>query len=216
MKLNLSMAKKGIFISLEGIEGCGKSTQSKLLAQYFTELGYCVILTREPGGTLIGEKIRDLLLDPKNNNMASITELLLYLSARAQHIVEVISPALSAGKVVICERFNASTLAYQGYARGLDIDRVSKLINMATYGLEPDLTIILDLEVQDGLARAEKRSNHKDRLESEGFLFHNKVRQGYHEIARKWTKRVKLIDASGSIDEVFTRIRESIKENIVF
>lgn len=210
------MAKKGIFISLEGIEGCGKSTQSKLLAQYFRELGYCVILTREPGGTPIGEKIRDLLLDPKNDNMASITELLLYLASRTQHIIEVISPALSAGKIVICERFNDATLAYQGYARGLELDRVWQLINAATYGLEPDLTIVLDLDVKDGLARAEGRSNHKDRLESEDLMFHNKVRQGYHDIARKWTKRVKLIDANGSIDEVQTRIRESIKENIQF
>ncbi|MGQ9610814.1 MAG: dTMP kinase [bacterium] len=210
------MAKKGIFISLEGIEGCGKSTQSKLLAQYFRKLGYCVILTREPGGTPIGEKIRDLLLDPKNDNMASITELLLYLASRTQHIIEVISPALSAGKIVICERFNDATLAYQGYARGLELDRVWKLINLATYGLEPDLTIVLDLDVKDGLARAEGRSNHKDRLESEDLIFHNKVRQGYHDIARKWTKRVKLIDANGSIDEVQTRIRESIKENIQF
>ena len=210
------MTKKGIFISLEGIEGCGKSTQSKLLAQYFTELGYCVILTREPGGTPIGEKIRDLLLDPENSNMASITELLLYLASRAQHIIEVISPALSDGKIVICERFNASTLAYQGYARGLDLDQVWKLTNMATYGLEPDLTIILDMDVKNGLARAERRSNHKDRLEREDFMFHNKVRQGYNIIASKWTKRVKLIDANGSIDEVFTRIKESIKENIIF
>lgn len=210
------MVRKGIFISLEGIEGCGKSTQSKLLAQYFRELGYCVVLTREPGGTPIGEKIRDLLLDPKNDNMASITELLLYLASRTQHIIEVISPALSAGKIVICERFNDATLAYQGYARGLELDRVWQLINMATYGLEPDLTIVLDIDVKDGLARAEGRSNHKDRLESEDLMFHNKVRQGYHDIARKWAKRVKLIDANGSIDEIQTRIRESIKENIQF
>lgn len=208
------MIKKGIFISLEGIEGCGKSTQSKLLAQYFTELGYSVILTREPGGTPIGEKIRDLLLDPKNDNMASITELLLYLASRAQHIKEVIIPALSAGKVVICERFNDATLAYQGYARGLDLERIYRLTNMVTCGLEPDITIILDLNVEDGLTRAEKRGNHKDRLEGEDIIFHNKVRQGYHDIARKWTKRVKLIDASGAIDEVQTRIRKSIKESI--
>lgn len=208
------MIKKGIFISLEGIEGCGKSTQSKLLAQYFTELGYSVILTREPGGTPIGEKIRDLLLDPKNDNMANITELLLYLASRTQHIIEVILPALSAGKVVICERFNDATLAYQGYARGLDLDRVWQLTNMVTCGLEPDITIILDLNVEDGLVRAEKRNNHKDRLENEDIIFHNKVRQGYHDIARKWTKRIKLIDANGSIDEVQTRIRKSIEENI--
>ncbi len=208
------MIKKGIFISLEGIEGCGKSTQSKLLAQYFTKLGYSVILTREPGGTPIGEKIRDLLLDPKNDNMASITELLLYLASRTQHIIEVILPALSAGKVVICERFNDATLAYQGYARGLDLERVWQLTNMVTCGIEPDITIILDLNVEEGLIRAEKRDNHKDRLENEDVIFHNKVRQGYYEIARKWSKRVKLIDANGSIDEVQTRIRKSIEENI--
>ncbi len=147
--------------------------------------------------------------------MASITELLLYLASRAQHIMEVILPALSAGKIVICERFNDATLAYQGYARGLDLDRIWKLTNMVTCGLEPDITIILDLNVEDGLTRAEKRGNHKDRLESEDLIFHNKVRQGYHDIARKWTKRVKLIDASGSISEVQSRIRESIKENIL-
>ena len=206
------MSKRGVFISLEGIEGCGKSTQSKMLYEYLSQLGNCVILTREPGGTSIAEKIRDLLLDPKNDSMTDTAELFLYLASRAQHVEQVIVPALNEGKIVICERFNDATYAYQGFARGLDLNLLVDLTKIATSGLEPDLTLLLDLDVEEGLLRAEKLKNHRDRLESESIDFHNKVRNGYLTIARNNPQRVKVIDANGTIDEVHLRIRNCVDE----
>ncbi len=206
------MSKRGVFISLEGIEGCGKSTQSKMLYEYLSQLGNCVILTREPGGTSIAEKIRDLLLDPKNDSMTDTAELFLYLASRAQHVEQVIVPALNEGKIVICERFNDATYAYQGFARGLDLNLLVDLTKIATSGLEPDLTLLLDLDVEEGLLRAEKLKNHRDRLESESIDFHSKVRNGYLTIARNNPQRVKVIDANGTIDEVHLRIRNCVDE----
>ena len=208
------MSKRGMFISLEGIEGCGKSTQARILYEYLSQLGNCVILTREPGGTSIAEKIRDLLLDPKNDNMARTTELFLYLASRAQHVEQVIMPALMEGKIVICERFNDATYAYQGFARGFDLNSLTDLTQIATNGLEPDLTIVLDLEVEEGLFRAEKLKNHRDRLESESLDFHNKVREVYLTIAKNNPERVKVIDANGSIDEVHLRIRHYVNKRL--
>jgi len=206
------MSKRGVFISLEGIEGCGKSTQSKMLYEYLSQLGNCVILTREPGGTSIAEKIRDLLLDPKNDSMTDTAELFLYLASRAQHVEQVIVPALNEGKIVICERFNDATYAYQGFARGLDLNLLVDLTKIATSGLEPDFTLLLDLDVEEGLLRAEKLKNHRDRLESESIDFHSKVRNGYLTIARNNPQRVKVIDANGTIDEVHLRIRNCVDE----
>lgn len=206
------MSKRGVFISLEGIEGCGKSTQAKMLYEYLLQNENCVILTREPGGTPIAEKIRDLLLDPKNDNMATVTELFLYLASRAQHVEQVIIPALKDNKIVVCERFNDATYAYQGFARGLDMNLLINLNKIATDGLEPDLTILLDLEVEEGLLRAEKLKNHRDRLESESIDFHNRVRDGYLTIAQNNPKRVKIIDANGSINDVHLRIRHCLNE----
>jgi len=206
------MLKRGVFISLEGIEGCGKSTQSKMLYEYLSQLGNCVILTREPGGTSIAEKIRDLLLDPKNDSMTDTAELFLYLASRAQHVEQVIVPALNEGKIVICERFNDATYAYQGFARGLDLNLLVDLTKIATSGLEPDFTLLLDLDVEEGLLRAEKLKNHRDRLESESIDFHSKVRNGYLTIARNNPQRVKVIDANGTIDEVHLRIRNCVDE----
>jgi len=208
------MSKRGVFISLEGIEGCGKSTQSKILYEYLSQIGNCVILTREPGGTSIAEKIRDLLLDPKNDSMTDTAELFLYLASRAQHVEQVIIPALNEGKIVICERFNDATYAYQGFARGLDLNLLIDLTKIATSGLEPDLTVLLDLDVEEGLLRAEMLKNHRDRLESESIDFHNKVRNGYLTIAKNNPKRVKIIDANGTIDEVHLRIREYVDEMV--
>jgi dTMP kinase len=208
------MSKRGVFISLEGIEGCGKSTQAKMLYEYLLQTGNCVILTREPGGTFIAEKIRDLLLDPKNDKITSTTELLLYLASRAQHVEQIIIPALSKGKIVICERFNDATYAYQGFARGFDLNLLMNLAKIATGGLEPDLTILLDMEVEEGLMRAEKSKNHRDRLESEHLDFHNKVRNGYITIAQNNPDRIKVIDANGTVDEIHSRIRHYVDKMI--
>jgi dTMP kinase len=202
-----------MFISLEGVEGCGKSTQARLLAEYITGLGYSVVLTREPGGTPIAEQIREILLEPRNTDMTNITELLLYLASRAQHVDQLIRPALAEGKVVICKRFSDATIAYQGYARGLDLDSLEQVNRIATGGLEPDLTLLLDLKAEDGLSR--KREDHWDRLESENADFHSKVRKGYLAIARRSPQRVEVIDAEGSIEDVHLRIRECVDRSII-
>ena len=148
-----ALSKRGVFISFEGVEGAGKSTQAKLLAEYMSGLGYSVILTREPGGTPIAEYIREIILEPDNNDMTDVTELLLYLASRAQHVRQLILPALSEGKLVICERFSDATFAYQGYARGFDLVSLEQINRIATGGLEPDLTIFLDFSAEDGLSR---------------------------------------------------------------
>jgi len=204
------MSKRGVFISLEGIEGCGKSTQARMLHEYISGLGYNVVLTREPGGTPIAEKIRGILLDPSNEDMTDITELFLYLASRSQHVEQVIKPALNDEKIVICERFSDATCAYQGYARGLDLQVIENLTQIATKGLEPDLTIVLDLEVEEGLLRAERFKNHLDRVESQSIEFHNKVRKGYLDIARRHSERVKVVDANGSVEDVHLRIKQCV------
>ena len=206
------MSKRGVFISFEGVEGAGKSTQAKLLAEYIVELGYLVVLTREPGGTPIAEQIREILLEPGNVEMMEITELLLYLASRAQHVHQLILPALSEGKVVICERFSDATFAYQGYARGFDLKALEKMNRIATGGLEPDLTIFLNLEVEDGFYR--KRGADLDRLENEDSDFHNRVREGYLSIARTAPQRVKVIDARGSIEDVHRRVKECVDQQL--
>ncbi len=208
------MSKRGIFISLEGIEGCGKSTQAKLLTQYVSGLGHPVISTREPGGTPIAEKIRGILLDPGNTGMTRTAELLLYLASRAQHVEQLIAPALAEGKIVICERFSDATLAYQGYGRGLDTNLIEKFNRVVTLGLEPDLTFLLDMDVESGLSRAERRAKSWDRLERESIEFHNKVRYGYLAIARGSPHRVEVIDASGSIEDVWLKIRRCVDRKL--
>ena len=192
---------KGKFISFEGIEGTGKSTQAKLLQQGLLGLGYEVILTEEPGGTLISLRIREILLSVDHTNMKPLTELLLYNAARAQHIEEVILPALNRGAVVITDRFTDSTFAYQGYGRGIDLDLLESIDKIATNGLRPDITVLLDLDVETGLKR-NRRINKTDRLELEDVEFHKRVRKGYHELAAKEPERIKVLDASGGIEEL--------------
>jgi dTMP kinase len=192
---------KGIFISFEGIEGTGKSTQAKLLQQSLLGLGYEVILTEEPGGTLISLRIREILLSVDHTNMKPLTELLLYNAARAQHIEEVILPALNRGAVVITDRFTDSTFAYQGYGRGIDLKLLESIDKIATNGLRPDMTMLLDLDVETGLTR-NRRINKTDRLELEDVEFHKRVRKGYHELAAKEPERIKVLDASGEIEEL--------------
>jgi dTMP kinase len=204
---------KSKFISFEGIEGTGKSTQAKLLQQSLLGLGYEVILTEEPGGTLISLRIREILLSVDHTNMKPLTELLLYNAARAQHIEEVILPALNRGAVVITDRFTDSTFAYQGYGRGIDLDLLESIDRIATNGLRPDITMLLDLDVETGLKR-NRRINKTDRLELEDVEFHERVRKGYHELAAKEPERIKMLDASVGIEELNIVIAKMIPDFI--
>jgi len=200
---------RGIFITFEGIEGCGKSTQVELLRQHLTALGQKVVITREPGGCFIGEKIRDILLDPENRGMTALTELLLYEASRAQHVAGVIGPTLEAGETVISDRFYDASTAYQGHARGLGADKVESLNLIATGGLRPDLTIVLDLEASEGLRRL---GQDLDRIESEAIDFHEKVRNGYIEIAKCDPERVRVVDSSGAIEATAAEIKRIVNE----
>lgn len=203
------MLKKGIFISLEGVEGAGKSTQARLLADYISGLGYPVIQTHEPGGTPIAEQIRAIILNPQNTEMASLTELFLYLASRAQHVNELILPALSEGKIVVCDRFSEATIVYQGYARGIDINLLKQLNGIATDGLKPDITFVLDLDASIGFSR--KAGSNLDRLERENSEFHNKVREGYLKIAEKEPERIKVINAQDSLENIHNQIRRYVE-----
>lgn len=196
---------KGVFISFEGIEGTGKSTQARLLSEYLKGKGLDVVLTQEPGGTLIGLRIRELLLSVEHQGMSPLTELLLYNASRAQHIKEVIIPAIDRGSIVITDRFTDSTIAYQGYGRGIDLILIDSIDMIATERLRPDITILLDLDVKAGLKR-NRGINKTDRLELEDVEFHQRVRNGYHDLAAKEPERIKLINASGDIKEIHSRI----------
>lgn len=195
----------GLFITIEGVEGAGKTTQLKRLHRHLEQIGYAVVVTREPGGTPIGEAVRQVLLDPTHAAMAPVTELLLYEAARAQHVAELIRPALEEGKAVLCDRFADSTTAYQGAGRALAPQDILTLHNLATGGLWPDLTLVLDLAVKTGLERARNRGRY-DRLEQETLLFHEQVREGFLELARLEPDRVKVIDAAQPVDAVAAAI----------
>lgn len=201
-----------MFITLEGIEGSGKTTQASHIVQSLQEQGFDCVSTREPGGTRIGEKIRTILLDPESKDIDPLTELLLYTADRAQHIKEFISPNLSAGKIVLCDRYYDATVVYQGFARGLDIGLIQKLHRLIFSDLKPDITILLDLPPEVGLARAWKqikngtRTDIETRFEKETIAFHEKVRSGYLELAQLEPERFWVIDAAK--DE--NRVREKI------
>lgn len=204
---------KGFFISFEGIEGTGKSTQAKLLAENLRKKGHRVIQTMEPGGTKISLKIRELLLSLESREMDHVTELLLYNAARVQHIKEVIEPALKSGDIVITDRFSDSTVAYQGHARGIDLQLIESLDIIATGKLRPDITILFDIDVRTGLAR-NKELGKSDRLELEDISFHEKVRQGFIQIANMEPGRVKVIDCSETLDSVHQKVVKIISEFI--
>ena len=201
---------KGLFISFEGIEGTGKTTQSKLLFERLINHGFDALLTNEPGGTTIGEQIRNILLKVDHRDMAYITELFLYNAARAQHLYEKILPALNQNKIVITDRFSDSTIAYQGYGRGIDLNLLITLDNIATGGIKPNLTILFDLDVEIGLRR-NRDINKIDRLELEDIEFHKRVRAGYLQIAQKEPSRIKIIDASETISIISDKIWEIVK-----
>ena len=199
-----------MFITLEGPEGSGKSSQIKLLAQFLIEKGFAVVQTREPGGTRIGDEIRACVHRVENVEMAPIAEMLLYSASRAQLVEELIRPSLAANKIVLCDRFYDSTIAYQGYGRGLDLADLHTVIKIATGGLKPDLTLLLDIDVQRGLARRTGGGLEMNRLDLEAIDFHQRVRKGYHQLVAQEPERWIVIDADRSIDEVQASLREEI------
>lgn len=192
---------KGIFITFEGPDGSGKTTQINLLKEYLDEKGYDIVITREPGGTRISEDIREVILDKKNVGMDRITEALLYAAARAQHVSEVIKPALAAGKAVICDRYIDSSIVYQGIGRGLGIDFIEKINSMAVQKIMPDVTLLLKIDPAEGLKRR-KDSDVLNRLDLERLSFHEDVYRGYLTLESKYTDRIRSIDGSRSIEEV--------------
>lgn len=198
---------KGCFITFEGAEGSGKSTQIRRAVTFLKKKRRRVVMLREPGGTRISEAIRGVLLDKHLKEMMPVTELLLYLAARAQIVREKILPALRQGKIVICDRFEDSTLAYQGYGRGLPLQAIGQASRLVRGHLRPDLTFVLDIDVARGL----KRGGRHDRIEREALSFHQRVRRGFLAIARKDPRRIMVLDTSRSVDEVSHRIHERLE-----
>lgn len=206
---------QGIFITMEGPDGSGKSTQIELLKKYLENKGYDeIIVTREPGGTVISEAIRGIILNKDYTDMGYMTEALLYASARAQLVSQVIKPALESGKAVISDRFVDSSAVYQGMARGLGVDEVYKINSYAIQGFMPDLTIHLDLPAEVGLGRARDRAE-LDRMELEAVEFHQKVAEGYRTLAKLAPERIKTIDATGSIEEIHSKIVEYVDKVLI-
>lgn len=190
--------KKGLFITFEGADGCGKTTQLKLAAEYLQEKGQSVLITREPGAKGLGEKLRDILLN-YDGIVSDRCESFLFLADRAQHIDTIVLPAVDAGKIVLCDRHIDSTAAYQGYGRGQDLEQINSLNMIATNNRKPDMTIVFDIDADTSMQRVGEQ---KDRMESAGIEFFNRVRDGYLKIAQKEPDRVKVLDASKSIDEI--------------
>jgi dTMP kinase len=205
-----------MFITLEGIEGSGKTTQSNRLVRFLEDRGFECVKTRQPGGTPIGENIRSILLDPANRALEPTAELLLYLADRAQHIHELIRPCLGAGKTVVCDRYFDATMVYQGFARGLNIELIQNLHQILFDNLKPDVTLLLDLSPRLGLERAwdqlnsGQRSGHESRFEAEAIAFHKRVRAGYLELAGREPDRIRIIDAAQTPDRVFADISKML------
>jgi len=196
-----------LFITLEGPDGSGKTTQARLLAHWLQEEGHPVVLVREPGGTTIGERIREVLHDPAHTGMSPWTEVFLYCAARSQLVAEIIRPALAAGQTVLCDRYADSTLAYQGYGRGLDLDALRLVLYLATGGLTPDLTFCLDISPEEGLARRRAGGGEWNRLDQETVDFHRRVRTGYLELAGLEPQRWVVVDAARSVEAVQADLR---------
>jgi len=200
---------KGKFISFEGIDGCGKTTQIKFLEEYLLKQGYNILVLREPGGTKVGEKVRDILLD-KNNFISPVTEMLLYASSRAQLVEEKILPAIEEGKIVLLDRFVDSSYVYQGYARDLGIEKVKIVNEIATMGILPDVTIYIDITPEEAMKRRGKRE--ADRLERESWDFHKKVREGYIKLVKEFPKRFVFIDGMQELMKVHKDIIDVVKK----
>ncbi len=210
--------ERGRFITFEGIDGCGKTTQFRLLGNSLRERGREVIETVEPGGTAIGQQIRRILLDPASADIQPRTELLLYFASRAQNVDQVIRPALDSGRIVLCDRFTDSTLVYQGSGRGIDTKVVLDLDRIACRGLKPDITILIDIDLETSLTRAKRRNDRvgqsESRIDEESAAFHERVREGYLALARNEPDRFIVIDGRGAIGEVAALIREAIREGM--
>jgi dTMP kinase len=202
-----------MFVTLEGPEGAGKSTQLVALTGWLESQRRAVVATKNPGGTNVGAQIRKILLDPANAEMVSLTELLLYAADRAQHVEEVVKPALANGSVVLCDRYIDSTIAYQGHGRGIDVGRLRQLNELATGGLRPDLTLLLDLDVTAGLARV-AASRQIDRLENEAVAFHERIRAGYLALAAAEPGRFVVVDAARSPDLVQQALRSAVTSRL--
>jgi len=209
-----------LFITFEGVEGSGKTTQIERLKKYLTRMGIPCRVTREPGGCPIGEKIRKILLNPDHRGMSPLSELLLYEASRAQHVIDVVNPLLKKGTVVLCDRFSDASIAYQGYGRQVDVKWIEKLNRLSSQGISPDITFLLDCPSDVGLKRALQRNRmlnkeKEGRFESEKIQFHNRVRRGYLSIAGKEPHRVKVIDTREGEEKVFQKIRRIVDELIV-
>lgn len=202
--------KKGLFITFEGADGCGKTTQIKLVKDYLEKSGYEVVLTREPGAKGLGEKIREILLN-YDGIVSDRCESFLFLADRAQNIDTIVNPAVEKGKIVLCDRHIDSTVAYQGYGRGLNLERINKLNLLATDGRVPDLTIVFDIDVETSMQRVGKE---KDRMESAGIEFHNRVRNGYLEIAKNEPERVNVVDGREGIEKVFENVKDLVNKTL--
>ncbi|MDD2897160.1 MAG: dTMP kinase [Desulfuromonadaceae bacterium] len=205
----------GLFITLEGVEGSGKSTQIRNLAEFLTARGIQTTLTREPGGCPIADKIRTILLDAENKTLSPLSELMLYAAARAQHVTEVIAPSLEAGNVVLCDRFCDATLAYQSFGRGIDRGVIENLNRLACQGVSPDLTVLIDCDASVGLERARRRINatagpREERFELEELSFHQRVRAGYLQLATEQPDRILVIDGAATIKDIFASISTQI------
>jgi len=202
---------RGKFITVEGTDGAGKSTQMDMLIKYLEEKGIEVVVTREPGGTKISERLREIILDAENKEMTDVTEAMLYAASRAQHVEEKIIPALEEGKFVICDRFVDSSVVYQGYARGLDMEMIESINKYAVCGLVPDITLFFDITPEAGIAR--KKNMHRlDRIEQEKMDFHYKVYNGYKALCEKYPERIKRINAENDIETVHKDVLEAVNE----
>ena len=204
------MVKRGYFITFEGADGCGKTTQLELLANYLKEKNKEVIITREPGARGLGERIRDILLN-YDGEVSDRCESFLFLADRAQHIDIIVNPAVEAGKIVLCDRHIDSSVAYQGYGRGLDIEQIDRLNMIATNGKRPDLTLVFDIDAETSMKRV---GSEKDRMESAGIDFFNRVRKGYLELANQEPERIRVLDATKSIEEIHNEVVKIFSELI--
>ncbi len=201
---------RGRFFAFEGIDGCGKSTQVSLLHDKLVKLGRNVDCTREPGGTVISEKIRQILIDPLHAEMVDECEILLYLASRAQHVRQRIIPSLESGKIVLCDRFQLATFAYQGFGRSFSLDHLEQLNNFATGGLVPDITFVFDIPVEEAFKRMQRMNKLKDRLESAGDAFFHRIHDGYLELGRKNPERIIIINAQRSVEEIHEEVMGKI------
>jgi len=201
---------RGLFLTFEGIDGCGKSTQLNLLSDYLGRLGLPYLVTREPGGTELGEQIRKILLRRSSTGMDPRNEVLLYFASRAQNVAQVIRPALADGRIVLCDRFTDASLAYQGYGRGLDLRFIRRLHEFACQGVNPDLTFVVDINPRTSVQRAQARNvsarRDEGRFEQEALDFHQRVRRGYRALARREPRRVKLVPGEQSIETIHQKI----------